>query len=40
MQRFSREVAVITGVSRGLGQAIASALAQEGVRVVGGLLHI
>ena len=34
MQRLQRRVAVVTGSSRGIGAAIAKALAVEGARVV------
>ena len=33
MQRFSDQVAIVTGAARGIGKAIAHRLAQEGARV-------
>lgn len=33
MQRFSDQVAIVTGAARGIGQAIAQRLAQEGAKV-------
>ncbi len=35
MKRFENKVAIVTGASRGIGQAIAVAFAREGAKVVG-----
>lgn len=35
MERFAGKVAVVTGASRGIGEAITKALAIKGVNVVG-----
>lgn len=35
MDRFAGKIAVVTGASRGIGEAISKALLQRGVDVVG-----